>query len=270
MTQPELDQYLASVASHLSLPADQARQTVLELRTHLYADFADRLRAGQEKTSAVQQAVAEIGSAVDVAMQLNQEHGTQGAALRTILALELSTLGLALGMAVLVSCSRGEERSAAFPLGLSVIVGAAFLAGYIARRRGWAFGLLPAAVLLLLPTLLLAASGIAPPANSENPLLTLLGLSAATAIAGGLGSSSAAAGSVHRASAKAVAGYLSAVIVAALISSANRGRMFYDIAAPAALGVLLITFTWVALRTLEDIPHGDMSPGDPDAGGGLA
>ena len=264
MTQPELDQYLASVASHLSLPADQARQTVLELRTHLYADFADRLRAGQEKTSAVQQAVAEIGSAVDVAMQLNQEHGTQGAALRTILALELSTLGLALGMAVLVSCSRGEERSAAFPLGLSVIVGAAFLAGYIARRRGWAFGLLPAAVLLLLPT------GIAPPANSENPLLTLLGLSAATAIAGGLGSSSAAAGSVHRASAKAVAGYLSAVIVAALISSANRGRMFYDIAAPAALGVLLITFTWVALRTLEDIPHGDMSPGDPDAGGGLA
>jgi len=160
MTHPTLEQYLASVTSRFVLPTHQARRIILELRTHLYADFADRVTAGQDQTRAAQEAIAEMGGAVDVAMQFNQEHGTQGAAFRTLLALEVSALGLLFGLATMASCWRGQERIAAFPLALSVAVGSPFLAGYIARRRGWAFGLAPVAALLVLPTLLLAAFGV--------------------------------------------------------------------------------------------------------------
>jgi hypothetical protein len=266
MTHSTLEQYLASLTSQLVLPAHQARRIILELRTHLYADFADRVTAGQDQTRAAQEAIAEMGGALDVAMQFNQEHGTQGAALRTLLALEVSALGLLFGLATMASCWRGEERIAAFPLALSVTVGSPFLAGYIARRRGWAFGLAPPAALLLLPTLVLAASGVSPPANTEPLLLTFLGMSVVAAIAGSLGSGFAVtAGHLPRASATAVAPYLGALIVAVLISPLVRGRAFYDVAAPTALGILLVALTWAALWTLENTRHADASPAHADA-----
>ena len=267
MTQSTLEQYLASVTSRLVLPTHQARRIILELRAHLYADFADRVTAGQDETRAAQEAVAEMGGAAGVAMQFNQEHGTQGAALRTMLALEVSTLGLLFGLAVMASCWRGEERSAAFPLALSVALGSAFLAGYIARRRGWAFGLAPAAALLLLPTLVLPAFGMGPPPTAERLLLVSLGMSVVAAIGGSLGSGLAIApGHMPRASARAVAPYLGALIVAVLISPVVRGRAFCDVAAPTALGVLLVGLTWAALWTLESTHHADASPADADGG----
>jgi hypothetical protein len=187
MKNPLLEEYLASVAAALDAPEERARLIVSELRTHLYGDFADRLSAGQHEVAAAQAAIAEMGDPAGVARQLNHVHAGGATMLRTIAAVQIAvfgSLGVARGAAKMMSLGRdrlvpgprgftsvpgtqfewynaachwlGQHELVANLLTLLGVAMAAFLAGYVARRRGWLWAAIPYAAMIVfhLPSIL--------------------------------------------------------------------------------------------------------------------
>jgi hypothetical protein len=187
MKNPLLEEYLASVAAALDAPEEHARLIVSELRTHLYGDFADRLTAGQDEMAAAQAAIAEMGDPAGVARQLNHVHAGGATMLRTIAAIEIAafgSFGVASGAAKLRPLGRdrlvpgprgftsvpgtqfewynaachwlGQHELVANLLTLLTVAMAAFLAGYVARRRGWLWAAIPYAAMIVihLPSIL--------------------------------------------------------------------------------------------------------------------
>lgn len=188
-----VEDYLQSVARRLDLPADTGARVLSELRTHLIADIADRIAAGQDAQAAVLAAVAEMGDANEVALGLNRENQPQGTMLRAMLAMQLTLFGLiGVGLGVgggfdrlvlrpfatatgalkfapesdshgpgviaygwYASWSAVAEWRFFHPVALLLLAIAAmapvmFVVGYVARRRGWLFGFIPWAFLVLI------------------------------------------------------------------------------------------------------------------------
>jgi hypothetical protein len=167
-----LETYLESVRSRLALSQSEAAEVVAELRAHLCADYGDRVAAGQDEAAAARQAAEEMGPPDSVAHQLNRVRRPEGSLLRTIAAVEIALFGF---FGVLIGADGPFRRALHGVLDVIAIViggrfqiwywttwswvtehppvgtvlvmlplaGVALLAGFVAKRRGWAFGLAP-------------------------------------------------------------------------------------------------------------------------------
>jgi hypothetical protein len=180
-----LETWVSTVASHLDLPARQAAIVVEELRSHLEADLANRLRAGTPDSEATRATLAEVGDPGSVAAELNRVHSTEGSPLRTslgVLTMLLGIVGIAAAMdsglirtldrlAAVLGRGRwydhtqialrwildsGLAERVLFPL---LLLGLSFIVGYVARRQGWKCALYPIAGFYVLATLGALASG---------------------------------------------------------------------------------------------------------------
>ena len=182
-----LETWVSTVASQLDLPGRQAAVVIEELRSHLEADLANRLRGGAPESEATRATLAEVGDPGSVAAELNRVHSTEGSPLRT----SLGVLIMLLGFVGIVGAMDGGlvrtlDRLAAvlgrgqwyghtqlalrwvfdsdlaervlFPL---LLVGLSFIVGHVARRQGWKCALYPIAGFYALATLgALAAGGV--------------------------------------------------------------------------------------------------------------
>ncbi len=185
-----VEEYLAAISRRLDLPAGRAAEVLSELRTHLLADAADRMAAGEDEEAAARDAVAEMGDPTQVALELARENRPRRTTLRAILAAQIMLLGLPgvgfgvshfskVALAPLAAATGAmrpivgrtgpgvrlsgwyEPSSQAWdwlwshPVAMLLLAFAAmaplmFVVGYVARQRGWLFGLIPWALLALL------------------------------------------------------------------------------------------------------------------------
>lgn len=161
----QLEQWMSTVASRLDLPAKQKAAVISELRTHLQADFSDRLCAGLSPAEAARETLAQMGGAESVACELNHVYRPEGTLARTfigVLIMLVGCEGIAMsrgmiytlrGLADVLGC-HDQAREAwhwlthipqfGVLLVLLPLAGMAFVVGYIARRRAWRCALLPA------------------------------------------------------------------------------------------------------------------------------
>jgi len=180
-----LETWVSTVASQLELPARQETVVIEELRSHLQADFADRVRGRTPEDEAVRATLAEMGDPGSVAAELNRVHGTEGSLLRASLGVLIMLLGFvgivaAMDGGLVRTLDRlagvlgrgrwygqaqsslhwllesGLDQRVLFPL---LLAGLSFLVGYVARRRGWKCALLPIVGFYGLATLAALAAG---------------------------------------------------------------------------------------------------------------
>lgn len=174
-----LETWVSTVASQLDLPARQETVVIEELRSHLQADFADRISKGIAEDEAIRATLAETGDPESVAAELNRVHSTEGSLLRTSLGLLIMLLGFvgivgAMDGGLVRTLDRlaavlgrgwwyaqaqsslhsflgsGLDQRVLLPL---LLGGLSFLVGYVARRHGWKCALLPIAGFYGLATL---------------------------------------------------------------------------------------------------------------------
>jgi hypothetical protein len=215
MINGDLYAWLVTVESYLDLPARRVEKIVSELRSHLCADFSDRLEAGLSEQEAAQQTLAEVGDAEAVAGGLNEVHRVEGSRLRTVLGYMIVVFGFygiilaeTGGVTQIVSriarvTGRWEwyslpdlaSRWFAPPVRIGYLaaivlsaIGVAFLAGYVARRGGWALGLAPYAPFMVFSVLEVAMRQHRYPIGIELHLLvTPILMGAMLAMGGHLG-----------------------------------------------------------------------------------
>jgi len=171
--------WVSTVASQLDLPARQETVVIEELRSHLQADFADRVRGHAPEDEAIRATLAEMGDPESVAAELNRVHRPTSTLLRTALGALIMLLGFvgiigAMDGGLVRTLDRlaavlgrgwwyaqaqsslhsvlgsGLGQRVLFPL---LLAGLSFLVGYVARRRGWKCALLPIAGFYGLATL---------------------------------------------------------------------------------------------------------------------
>lgn len=177
-----IESWVYTVASHLDLPEKRRAAVISELRTHLQADFSDRLRRGLSEAEATRETLAEMGEAESVAGELNHIHRPEGSLERSLLAVIIMLAGY-LGISMMKGAVQAYARLADESgrqghwwydlarlvndsalgkrlLFLLPLVGVAFIVGYIARKRAWRCALLPVFsfhVLMILMILVLAS-----------------------------------------------------------------------------------------------------------------
>jgi hypothetical protein len=174
-----IESWVSEVASQLDLPTKQEAAVISELRTHLQADFSDRLRRGLSEAEATRETLAEMGESESVAGELNHIHRPEGSLARSFLAVLIMLAGnsgvlLMRGAAQTYTRLADESgRRAWYDLFRLVtnnaiverlfflvpLAGVAFIVGYIARKRAWRCALLPVfafPVLMILMMLTLA------------------------------------------------------------------------------------------------------------------
>ncbi len=71
---PEVEQFLAQVRESLHLPAKKADLLVEELRSHVLADYEERVKAGKSEDEAAREAIQEVGDAGELARVWRAEH----------------------------------------------------------------------------------------------------------------------------------------------------------------------------------------------------
>jgi len=181
MKNRELELFLSQVSERLGLPPNEAEPVIAELRTHLYADYEERLASGCDPEIAAREATREVGEARGLAEEFARDAaGVRGRrpVLRMIAALAMAVYGF---FGVYAFCDyqvliHAVERvhdllwviglvsplySAAhwlsqhqqiedFVCGLLPLVVVGIAVGYVARRRGWLPATVPALLFWLL------------------------------------------------------------------------------------------------------------------------
>ncbi len=179
-----IESWVSEVASQLDLPARKKAAVISELRTHLQADFSDRLRRGLSEAEATRETLAEMGEAESVAGELNHIHRPEGSLARTFLGVLIMLAGyfgiLLMTGAVQAYTRLADESGRRGPwwydlcrlvtdsaiverlFFLLPLAGVAFIVGYIARKRAWRCALLPVFGFIGLFILLALAVGAGP------------------------------------------------------------------------------------------------------------
>jgi hypothetical protein len=175
MSNQELEEFLSKVETRLALSGADAEPFIAELRTHLYADYEERLAGGSDPETAARESIREVGEARCLAEEFARDAAGTPArhpVLRTIAALAIAVYGLfgayafsdyhVLRHAVervhdllwvfgLVSPLYGaahwlsqhpQIEDLVYGLPPLVVVGIAV--GHVARRRGWMPAIVPA------------------------------------------------------------------------------------------------------------------------------
>jgi len=160
-----IERWVSEVASQLDLPEKREAAVTSELRTHLQADFSDRLRRGLSEAEATRETLAEMGEAESVAGELNHVHRFEGSLARSFLGVLIMLAGY-FGTIVMKGAVPAYARLADESgrqghwwhnlarlvndsalgnrlLFLLPLAGVAFIVGYIARKRAWRCALLP-------------------------------------------------------------------------------------------------------------------------------
>jgi len=178
-----IESWVSEVASQLDLAAKQKAAVISELRTHLQADFSDRLRRGLSEAEAAREALAEMGEAESVAGELNHIHRPEGSLARSFSGVLIMLAGY-FGVVLMTGAVQAYSRPDVFGgrglwrhdlLGLVTdnaiverlffllpLAGVAFIVGYIARKRAWRCALLPVLGFMGLFMLLALAVGAGP------------------------------------------------------------------------------------------------------------
>jgi len=196
MKNQALELFLSQMAARLDLSPEEAEAVVAELRTHLYADYEERLASGCDVRRAARESISEVGDALNLAREFRRGVSLHDRrpALRTAAALALAVYGF-FGVYAFndyqVLMHASERLLARNPMGVLLISGWAgrlylafawlrehsqveyfvcalpllavvgMLVGYVARRRGWLPAIVPA-FLFWLVTWLAVAHGIFP------------------------------------------------------------------------------------------------------------
>lgn len=178
-----IESWVSEVASQLDLPVKKKAAVISELRTHLQADFSDRLRRGLSEAEATREALAEMGEAESVADKLNDIHRPEGSLARSFLGVLIMLAGY-FGVSLMRGAAQAYSRPDVFGgrglwrhdlsrlvtdsaiverlFFLLSLAGVAFIVGYIARRRAWRCALLPVFGFMGLFMLLALAAGAGP------------------------------------------------------------------------------------------------------------
>ena len=177
-----IESWVSEVASQLDLPAKKKAAVISELRTHLQADFSDRLRRGLSEAEATREALAEMGESESVAGELNRIHRPEGSMERSLLAVIIMLAGyfgiVSTKSMIQLFTRLADESGRRGPwwydqtrlvtdsalgerlLFLLPLVGVAFIVGYIARKRAWRCALLPVFTFQVLFILYVLAVGL--------------------------------------------------------------------------------------------------------------
>ena len=177
-----IESWVSAVASQLDLPAKKRAAVISELRTHLQADFSDRLRRGLSEAEATRETLAEMGESESVAGELNRIHRPEGSMERSLLAVIIMLAGyfgiLSTKSMIQFFTRLADESGRRGPwwydqtrlvtdsalgerlLFLLPLVGVAFIVGYIARKRAWRCALLPVFTFQVLFILYVLAVGL--------------------------------------------------------------------------------------------------------------
>ena len=178
-----IESWVSEVASQLDLAAKKKAAVISELRTHLQADFSDRLRRGLSEAEATREALAEMGEAESVADKLNHIHRPEGSLARSFLGVLIMLAGY-FGIFLMKGAVQAYSRPDVFGgrglwrhdlsrlvtdnalverlFFLLPLAGVAFIVGYIARRQAWWCALLPVFAFVGLFMLLALAVGAGP------------------------------------------------------------------------------------------------------------
>jgi len=186
MSNHELEEFLSQVEARLAQSGADAEPLIVELRTHLYADYEERLAGGCDPGIAASEAIREVGEARGLAEEFARDAaGARGPrpVLRMIAALAIAVYGFFGAYAfcdyqvlmhsierilprnpngvLLVTGWAGHLYNAAdwlsqhrqledFVCGLPPLVVVGIVVGYVARRRGWVPAIVPALLFWLL------------------------------------------------------------------------------------------------------------------------
>jgi len=186
MRNEELEEFLSQVAAQLALSGADAEPFIAELRTHLYADYEERLAAGCDREIAAREATREAGEARGLAQEFARDAAgvrSRRPVLRTIAALAIAVYGFFGAYAfcdyqvlmhaiarilprnsngvLLVTGWAGHLYNAGdwlsqhrqvegFVCSLPLLAAVAIPVGYVARRRGWLPATVPALLFYLL------------------------------------------------------------------------------------------------------------------------
>lgn len=186
MSNHELEEFLSQVEARLALSGADAEPFIAELRTHLYADYEERLAGGCDPEIAAREAIREVGEARGLAEEFARDAAAVRArspVLRMIAALAIAVYGFfgayaicdayvlmhAIGRilprnpngVLLVTGWAGVFYNGAdwlsqhrqledFVCSLPPLVVVGVAVGHVARRRGWLPATVPALLFWLL------------------------------------------------------------------------------------------------------------------------